>query len=99
MKKLFVLLTLCVLIAGCGPLSTDDDYILAATKSIKFAKHYEAGICFAFFKNGNNNYVSIFTHVPCTPEVEALLINKREKPCENQCPKNAPLLPEKMEQK
>ncbi len=69
-----------------------------------YMKDFRSNVCFAMVDYDLSGIdPKSLTFVPCTPAVEALLINKREepreKPCANQCPKNAPLLPEKMEQK
>lgn len=99
MRRLFVLLALCVVsFVGC---EMDDkgkiDFANHFNRHAFFVKHHEAGRCFVFHRHPNQ-YGLPFSEVECTPAVEALLINK--KPCESKCQKNTEKLqPEKMEQK
>lgn len=90
MNKLSVLLALCTFgVVGCDEKKDASDRM----NSLTYMKDYRTNICFAKIGINGGGWDAL-TAVPCTPAVEALLINKREepraKPCENQCSKNAP---------
>jgi hypothetical protein len=73
MKKLLIV---CLLLVGCDKFTSTP---LEDAQTIRYVKDKRTGLCFAY------NYVSgsaqggggeVLTHVPCTPEVEALIPSK-----------------------
>lgn len=72
MKKLTVILLLCLV--GCGPTNVHETHEEAQT--LEYYKDTRTNLCFVRNHVTNSNGLSdnIFTSVPCTPEVEKLLL-------------------------
>ena len=69
MKKLLVLLCL----VGCGMTGPSETNKEAQT--LEYYKDNRTGLCFVrnTVENSNGFSYNVFTYVPCTPEVEALI--------------------------
>ena len=76
MKKLFPLLVLCLLLAGCTQNPSKMGHSEAqAVDKLTYVKDTKTGVCYAVVASrgtgeAHQNGLSI-TYVPCTPEVEA----------------------------
>lgn len=83
-KKLIVLAMLCTITCACkedAPEQVINEYRREESRRaidlmsyIVYVKDSKTGLCFATF--GTGSYAALMTNVPCTPEVEKVLVNR-----------------------
>jgi hypothetical protein len=72
MKNLFF--ALMVMILGCDFAAMRQENAIAISSELIYLKDYRTNLCYASW--GAMNESGVLTNVPCTPEVERLLVDR-----------------------
>lgn len=69
----YVILIMALLLSGCGPGPTQDERATNVANQVSYSKDERTGLCYAYDWLGDRHGGPVFTHVPCTAEVEMIV--------------------------
>lgn len=72
----YLILALALLAAGCEKRS-QQEYSTKLANEVSYSKDARTGLCYAYTWLGGASGGPAFSHVPCNPEVEVLVITDK----------------------